>query len=181
MTESGVPSVWDGVDDLTCDVVTTAGALLTSLRTKPPAAAAALPLRAFATTMSRVVAHLTEVGIAETALTGPGERAPAAERAEVQRQGRNAWRAAVFALTNSTQLIEIMQAAPGVDVLARTEPAFARLRALREPLAATLARVEPAEVSEVGAAPDRVIDLVDRTPRAVAAEPRPRVWWATVS
>jgi hypothetical protein len=142
--ETPATYAWDGVDDLTCEVVENAADLLASLRKGYADPAAARPLRAFATTMCVVVAHLTKVEQL-AGITGDGPTgSPMNLRGELARQALEAWRSAVLALNDATALSDSVRSTDNVGALIELEPTVARLLALREELVTTLTAVEPA-------------------------------------
>jgi hypothetical protein len=135
---------WDGVDDLTCEVVETAADLLGALRKGYADPTAARPLRTFATTMCVVVAHLSQAEqLAVISGDGP-TGSPMNARSELARQAFDAWRSAVFALNDATAASDSVLASGSVGALIELEPTVARLLDLREELVTALARVEPA-------------------------------------
>jgi hypothetical protein len=139
-------SLWDGVDELTCEVVGAAADLLATLRKGYADQTVVQPFRAFATTMCLVVAHLTRAEHCIATCRAP-ERSTPGVNEWLMDQARAAWRSAVFALNTSTSLIPSVQATGGVGgvlELFELEPTVARLLALHDELVAMLAAVEPA-------------------------------------
>ena len=128
------------IDELTTGVVDVAADLLRAVKGQGEDA---LPVRAFATTMCRTVAHLVELERARAALNDEAAVVPEAN-AELMFQARSAWRRTQAALGSATMLgdsLRVRYAAgdKGFDASA----ALFVLLGYRDPIAVALTMLEP--------------------------------------
>jgi hypothetical protein len=128
------------IEELTTGVVTVAADLLQAVKGQGEHA---LPVRAFATTMCRTVAHLVELERARAALSDEAAVVPEAST-ELMFQARSAWRRAQSALGSATMLGDSLRAAyGGGDKGFDASAALFVLLGYRDPIAAVLTMIEP--------------------------------------
>ncbi|MDX6286422.1 MAG: hypothetical protein QOG53_1907 [Frankiales bacterium] len=133
------------IEELTTGVVDVAADLLKAVKGTGPDG---LPVRAFATTMCRAVAHLIELERAREALRDEALVVPEAS-AELMFQARSAWRRAQAALGAATMLGDSLRAVYGAgDKGFDASAALFVLLGYRDPIAAALTMLEPANAEQ---------------------------------
>jgi hypothetical protein len=182
------------VEDLAFGVVGAAASLLEAVHGTGDEN---LPVRAFATTMCRTVAHLVEVEQTSLALADDHLSAVPEARDELLIHARAAWRRARAALGSATMLGDPLRsthaaktgnaatvAPPLFALLGLCERIATALTILEPPRAgappgAALSRLRGTDVSTSGA--PGVIGLPDVTEAPTVVDRRRKAWWADAS